>query len=120
MSDIYETDLIPTEIDDYQKKSAQGAEHGTLGHNGFRCGQCAGLSSDSKITANDHGVDYFQNKQIGWQEECDVIMSQFQTDVADHFPDHLPQNCQTCPVKPDLPPKPMPPIERSLGKRNTE
>jgi len=65
-------------------------------------------------------VDYWQDKQLAWQEDCDVVMVQFDRDVADHFPVHQPmdmktgQVCPTCPQRPILPLKPHPPVERAL------
>lgn len=115
MPDVYETDGIPVGIWDFQKRS-DGLAHGEEGHNGFRCGICA-RESPGMLAITDHGIDYWQDKQLEWQEECDMVMSQFDSDVADHFPVHRPGDptCD-CPLKPTLPMKPNPPFERALGK----
>jgi len=85
--------------------------HNVNGHTGFRCIECA-RESPVMVSIVDDGGDYWQNVQIQWQEECDKVMSAFDEAVAIHFPVHQPQNCQTCPVKPILPEKPNPPVER--------
>lgn len=100
------------EVVDWRLKSDHH-NHGEKGHIGYRCGQCAQLSKETVYITRD-SVDYWQNLQIDWQEACDIIMSEFQQDVQDHFPDHLPANCQDCPVQGSLPEKPLPPVERSL------
>lgn len=106
----------PPHVVDWEKKSDK-YNHGELGHIGYRCGKCA-IESGNSISLNTHGVDHWQDKQIAWQEECDVIMSQFQTDVAEHFPNHTSSKYCNCPDKPVLPVKPAPPVERSLNKKN--
>jgi len=93
--------------------------HGVFGHIGYRCRQCAYLSLETNSIAGDSG-EYWQNKQIDWQEDCDTIMAEFDQAVMDHFPVHLPVNCQTCPIRGELPAKPMPPIERSMGKLDSK
>lgn len=112
MSDIYKTDYPPSAIVDWKAKGG-GNEHGTTVHQGYKCGQCA-AESGNPIAATDHSVDYYQSKQISWQEECDVIMRKFDSDVAAHFPLHKAVNCPDCPMPTILPPKPVPPVERSL------
>lgn len=118
MSNIYETDRPPPEVVDWEKKHDQ-ADHGAPGHIGFRCGQCAQDSTDHSVAITDHHIDYWQTKQIDWQEACDVVMRAFDQAVEDHFPEHQPQGCQTCPVMGDLPEKPSPPYERALGQIDT-
>lgn len=110
MVEIYEKERPSAAIVDYEKKRDHYA-HGVEGHTGFRCGLCAG---DSKVSVqiSEHGVDHWQNKQIQWQEECDKIMVAFDVAVSNHFPNHLPANCQECPVSPELPEKPTQPFER--------
>ncbi len=90
-------------------------DHGQPGHKGVCCGQCARLSV-SQVQAAPTGGDHWQNKQIEWQESCDKIFRIFDDAVADHFPDHLPVNCEACPTPPDLPVKPLPPVERSIAQ----
>jgi len=118
MPDIYETEQTPLAIQDFQKKS-DGLAHGEEGHNGWRCGLCA-RESLNQVSANTHGVDYWQDKQLAWQEACDRVMAKFDEDVAEHFPNHQPQGCTNCPVREVLPIKPNPPFERVLGKVNTD
>lgn len=115
--DIYETKYPPAEIVDWEKKS-DAHNHGEIGHIGYRCGQCAQISGKTVgITKNT--IDYWQTKQIEWQEECDYLQVQFDQEMSDHLPVHLPQNCQTCPSATPMPPKPLPPIERALGWKIT-
>jgi len=92
------------------------APHGVEGHLGWRCKECAMLAA-VVVFAEPLGPDHWQNKQIAWQEECDVVMVAFDASVAAHFPVHLPQNCNTCPVKPILPPKPVAPVERVTAQK---
>ncbi len=85
--------------------------HNVNGHTGWRCVECA-RDSPEMVGITPNGGDYWQNKQIDWQEDCDVLMAGFQVAVADHFPYHRPFGCVTCPKAPELPAKPNPPIER--------
>lgn len=110
-----------------QDWQAQGSdpEHGLPGHFGYRCFACA-YDSVNTVEIHEDSGDFWQSKQIGWQEDCDVLMAGFDRQVADHFPDHLPptatvdafgevtytRQCRTCPVAPELPAKPDPPWER--------
>jgi len=99
----------------YEEDRARGnvyTDHGTDGHTGYLCGICALESDNVCVIYPAHAPDLWQQKQIDWQEDCDGIMSAFDDAVATHFPIHAPQNCQTCPVKPLLPKKPLPPTER--------
>jgi len=96
-------------------------DHGVPGHLGYRCVQCARVA-ETRVEITQDSTGYWQGKQISWQEDCDEIMTQFDEDVAIHFPIHIPavatgsnvgeSRCTTCPVKPILPVKPNPPIER--------
>lgn len=87
-------------------------EHGVNGHSGFRCLECARISGRMNSIEADSG-DYWQNQQISWQEDCDNLIVAFNEEVADHFPVHTPfGKCISCPVAPQMPPKPNPPIER--------
>ncbi len=100
-------------------------EHGTEKHTGYRCGICALATGRAVQVFPDLG-SYWLEKQVAWQEECDVLMVGFDVQVAKHFPDHLPptpiidklgqttwaHNCETCPKAPDMPAKPLPPFER--------
>lgn len=123
MVDIYESTeknpkgYAPPEVIDWEKKSDQH-NHGEEGHIGYRCAQCAYLSG-AMVSMNEHGIDHWQDKQIAWQEECDKRMSAFDVAVAEHFPVHRERDplCE-CPQRPNLPEKPAPPFERSLGKVN--
>lgn len=118
MNSVYSNSkYAPAAEVDWQKKS-DSHNHGEIGHIGYRCGQCAQESAHS-VGITENSVDYWQTKQLEWQEECDGIMAKFQQDVQDHFPDHLPVNCQGCPTQDTLPPKPMPAIERAL-KQNSK
>jgi len=90
--------------------------HGSDGvHSGYRCYQCAQQSGSSILLASDSG-EYWQNKQLDWQEECDVIQSNFDLEVANHFPLHLAIDCKSCPKTGVMPKKPEPPAERALGQ----
>jgi len=93
--------------------------HGEFAHMGYRCVQCA-RDAEFEVEITQDTADYWQGQQIAWQEMCDMVMSGFDEAVAEHFPEHIPLNlktgeprCTTCPVKPILPIKPNPPIERS-------
>lgn len=90
--------------------------HGQPGHRGVKCYECAQMSGKRTQIAPNSG-DYWQTKQIEWQEACDKIFRAFDDSVAAHFPEHVPgaQNCG-CPEKPKLPPKPVQPRERALGQ----
>lgn len=98
------------EID--REKGNNQVQHGVEGHTGWKCGQCAHESETPSVIYPRDADDIWQDKQLFWQEQCDVIFRDFDTAVAEHFPDHLPQNCTTCPVKPTMPPKPVRPYER--------
>jgi len=91
--------------------------HGTEGHVGAYCGQCGALAS-VVIQLGPTGGDHWQSVQIAWQEQCDTIFRDFDNAVADHFPEHLPQNCDGCPDASQwkLPEKPIQPIERSIAQ----
>jgi len=111
MPDSYDTDhkFPNASVEWYEKIS--DLPHNMNGHTGHRCIECARESENPISTESDSG-DYWQNKQLAWQEECDVIMAKFDREVAIHFPAHMPMNCTTCPMTGTLPPKPNPPIER--------
>jgi len=110
-NDIYETDhKYPTPAHETFDLQAD-VPHNVNGHTGFRCLECA-RTSNNMISIVQDGGDYWQNKQISWQEECDTVMSMFDERVAEHFPEHLAKNCEICPSKPILPTKPNPPVER--------
>lgn len=109
-----------------QDWAIQGGEaHGLPGHTGHRCYACA-YDSEQTVEIHEDSGDYWQSKQIAWQEDCDVVMVEFDKAVATHFPDHLPpvavtdargqvtwdRQCLTCPVVPVMPDKPEPPFER--------
>lgn len=102
------------EIVDWEAKSDQHF-HGEDGHTGYRCGQCA-REAVEQVASTDYSVDYWQTKQIQWQEDCDVIMADFDRRVAQHFPKHKAVKCKTCPKTSPLPEQPNPPIERSMGQ----
>lgn len=102
--------LTPHEID--LDKGNSPTAHGTPGHTGFRCKQCA-QNSDVVVEAYPlHAPDLWTKKQIEWQEACDEVFREFDDAVAAHFPNHLPAGCVNCPVPPALPIKPEPPYER--------
>ena len=89
----------------------EDVDHGVDGHSGYKCGQCA-LASGRAVVVYPDTLDFWQDLQIAWQEDCDVIFAAFDDSVATHFPNHLAVNCKSCPVKPKLPVKPEPPNER--------
>lgn len=93
--------------------------HGVEGHIGYRCGQCA-QQSDVVILLADSGGDYWQNLQLKWQEECDIVQNTFDTAVATHFPDHQPYDCASCPVPGKMPVKPNPPAERAIKQNASD
>lgn len=112
MSEIYKTEYPNSAIVDWEAKVGI-LEHGVTGHTGYRCGACA-LLAPTQVGATTHSVDYYQTKQIEWQEECDEIMGAFDLAVAEHFPKHKAVKCRTCPKPSALPEKPIPPVERAL------
>lgn len=59
-----------------------------------------------------HDQNYWQDKVIKWQEECDRMFRQFDDSVAAHFPQHMGPGCKGCPVAPPMPPRPERPFER--------
>lgn len=107
---LYKHEYPPAADIDWAKHFGS-SEHGTDDHYGFRCPECAALSK-VPIQLIDRHVDYWQNVQISWQEDCDKIMAKFDEAVADHFREHTGPQCQTCPEKSVLPPKPLPVFER--------
>lgn len=108
----------PTDVVDWRKKSDHH-NHGEEGHIGYRCGQCAREATDTiEITLDT--VDYWQAKQLDWQEECDRIQVDFDERSAAHWPEHKAVNCQECPKTIPMPVKPNPPIERALKQIQSE
>lgn len=103
----------------YEDAAANEPAHGDPGHGGYRCGECAQRSTN-QVRIHPNSGDYWQTKQIEWQEACDVIFRQFDDAVAAHFPSHLPQNCPDCPAKPILPEKPIVPSDRALKQISRE
>ncbi len=108
---IAETGERPTAYEQELKINRPGTPHGADGHTGFRCGECA-LESPEVVKAVPSSADYWQDKQIAWQEQIDILMREFDVDMSDHLPNHLPVNCTTCPRPKALPTKPLPPQER--------
>lgn len=101
----------------YQIDQAKTADvpHGVPGHIGFKCGQCARLAQSCvRGLPTDH--DYWQDKQIRWQEEVDTKLREFDDSVAAHFPDHKAVDCPDCPSTAALPVKPTPPQERAVAQ----
>ncbi len=109
------TTEYPDPAEDEWKKKSENAPHGVEGHIGYRCGQCAS-ASPTGVRVTDHGIDYWQNKQLQWQEECDSQMHGYNMAKSLHEegPTHLPINCVGCPQPTPLPSKPVPPFERAL------
>lgn len=105
-----------SQILDFERHQSPG--HGAEGHTGYRCGSCAAESGVAILAAPDTG-NYWQNLQIAWQEQCDILFNQFDDAVATHFPLHTGPGCKTCPTKPEMPPKPIKPNERAL-KQNVQ
>ncbi len=93
--------------------------HGEPGHGGYKCSECA-QEGKNQVRIHPNTGDYWQTKQIEWQEQCDVIFRQFDDDVAAHFPQHLPRGCENCPEPPELPPKPIVPVERAMQQESRE
>lgn len=103
----------------YQLGVPADVAHGVVGHQGYRCYQCAHQSGIT-IQLAETGGDYWQNLQLAWQEECDVLQNKFDAEVAAHFPDHFPIGCQTCPTTFEMPVKPLPPAERAVRQNANE
>jgi len=97
----------------YEQSVPDDGAHGVVGHIGYRCYQCAQLSG-VMIQLADNSGEYWQNLQLLWQEECDVVQNTFDDAVATHFPNHQPYNCESCPVPGEMPVKPLPPAERAV------
>lgn len=110
-NDVWDTDHKYPNADVEWWTLVEDVPHNINGHTGWRCLECARDSGTMNAIESDGG-DYWQNKQLGWQEACDVLMAGFQVAVADHFPNHRPFGCVTCPEAPELPVKPNPPVER--------
>lgn len=91
--------------------------HGVPGHHGYLCRQCAFLS-EITVQAAPTGADHWQNLQIAWQEDCDIVFRQHDVDTWQHMSSgtHQPVNCLLCPVPPVMPVKPEPPYERAIGQ----
>ena len=89
--------------------------HGVEGHIGLRCYQCA-FQSGITVQLAATGGSYWQNLQLQWQEECDVVQNTFDEAVATHFPNHKPYDCDSCPVPGKMPIKPLPPAERAVNQ----
>lgn len=87
-------------------------QHGTEGHTGFRCKECADLSGVTHSIYDFPNDDLWQQKQIDWQEQCDAMFRAFDDSVAAHFPTHTGPQCQSCPQTPPMPAKPVRPYER--------
>lgn len=118
MTDIYDHKYPPLAVVDWQKKS-DDHNHGEIGHLGFRCGQCA-RDGPNMMAVQPSTADYWQDRQLMWQEECDTIQVRFDEAVAAHFPEHKAMNCDTCPETQTMPPKPNPPIERALKQQGID
>lgn len=98
-------------IVDWEKKNA--SEHGTEGHVGYMCGQCA-RDGPNPIFASEDTIDLWQDRELVWQEECDMLQNAFDDAVSEHFPVHKPVGCLTCPKTPTMPVKPVRRAERAL------
>jgi len=92
--------------------------HGDDGHIGFRCYACAQISDTSILLADD-SVDYWQNLQLNWQEQCDLLQNKYDNDIASHFPNHVAIGCEECPKPYAMPLKPIAPAERAF-KQNAQ
>lgn len=90
-------------------------QHGVEGHIGFRCGECA-EASENMCQVAPTSADYWQTKQIRWQELVDISLRAFDDSVAAHFPDHKAVDCPDCPVPLALPQKPVSPTERAVSQ----
>lgn len=99
----------------FQQSVPDDVAHGVDGHLGYRCYQCSQISG-AMIQLADPGGDYWQNLQLLWQEQCDIVQNEFDASVATHFPDHQPYNCKGCPVPGEMPTKPLPPAERAVAQ----
>lgn len=103
----------------YELSVPEDPSHGVDGHSGYRCYQCA-LISPGLVMIAVAGGDYWQNLQLSWQEECDKLQNLYDDAVALHFPIHIDsrllgkdETCD-CPKPQQMPPKPIPPAERSV------
>jgi len=105
----------------YAHPSVSDVAHGLDGHIGFRCLECARVAIDGMTAVESSSQDYWQNLQLDWQEECDILQSKFDKDVTAHLPFHIPPKlfgstvipqCKSCPIPAALPLKPNPPKER--------
>ncbi len=94
MTNIVHSDKLTA----YELSVPAQTAHGTDGHAGYRCYQCA-MESGVTVQLADSGGEYWQNKQLDWQEKCDTLQNKFDLDVATHWPNHQPMNCTTCPVR---------------------
>jgi len=99
------------EID--REKGNRITQHGTPGHTGWRCGECARESANT-VSIYTHNSTYWIERELEWQEVCDQLQNVFDQNVADHFPVHKPSGCTTCPKTPTMPDKPEAPFERAL------
>jgi len=95
--------------------------HGDEGHIGYRCYQCAQVST-VRVLLQPNSGDYWQTMQINWQEQCDLLQHEYDVAVGEHYKVHIPamldanNECE-CPIPPDMPPKPIMPAERALSQR---
>lgn len=70
--------------------------------------------SGAEVRLTPHQHDYWQDKQMAWQEQVDDKMLQYDASVAAHWPVHLAVGCTGCPKTQTMPIKPSPPFDRAL------
>lgn len=107
------------EID--RSKGNRKTVHGEPGHTGWKCAEC-GMEAGTVVSAfPPHDDDHWQDVQLKWQEECDVLHSA----KINHLPSHQPNNTSSiCSVlreecvlyRPD-PTKPIKQFERLNSRK---
>ncbi len=89
---IYDEDR-PSSYEIDRSKGNRKTVHGEPGHTGWKCAQC-GMEAKVVVSAfPPHDDDHWQDQQLKWQEECDVLHSR----KINHLPDHTPNDhSSTC------------------------
>jgi len=95
-------------------------EHGEEGHTGWKCIKCAMLAKDVVSAFPEHDDDHWQDTQLKWQEECDILHSAKITHLPNHQPNNTNSRCsvlrEECILYKADPTKPIKQFER-LGSR---
>lgn len=101
----------------YQLDRASGnrmTAHGEPGHTGWKCIGCAMEAPTVVSVFPPYDDDAWQDVQLKWQEECDVL----QNEKIDHLPDHTPAKgpchprSRKCVIYTQQPEKPVKQFER--------